>query len=170
MTELQRTVALRVARSQLKADKSDGWYRAASNGERVTLASLYRAGILIRRPHRGKDGEADAAYEYQLAPSVVETFRNSMSITATVEATINATTVTIDEEERLTVLDALADLAEQLRGIREPVATEDAERVRALMGKFMPKGPRTVDGVELWPHFNHDHRRIDWVSIPESES
>jgi hypothetical protein len=40
------------------------WYRAARSGERVTLASLYRAGVLSRRAWRGNEGEADAAYEY----------------------------------------------------------------------------------------------------------
>lgn len=42
------------------------WYRAARSGERVTLASLYRAGALQRRAWRGREGEADAAYEYRL--------------------------------------------------------------------------------------------------------
>ncbi len=61
MTDLQRECALRVAR----AAAGGGWYRAATNGERVTLASLYRAGVLERRAWRGKEGEADAAHEYR---------------------------------------------------------------------------------------------------------
>lgn len=40
------------------------WYRARTSGERVTLASLWRAGALDRRPHRGREGEPNAAYEY----------------------------------------------------------------------------------------------------------
>ena len=39
-------------------------YRAKTQGERVTLASLYRAGFLDRRPWRGRAGSPDAAYEY----------------------------------------------------------------------------------------------------------
>jgi hypothetical protein len=41
------------------------WFRARRNGERVTLASLYRAGFLERRPRRGEDGGANTAYEYR---------------------------------------------------------------------------------------------------------
>lgn len=43
------------------------WYRAAGNGQRVTLASLFRAGMLSRRAWRGKEGEPDAAHEYRLS-------------------------------------------------------------------------------------------------------
>jgi len=48
------------------------WYRAASSGERVTLASLFRAGVLARRAWRGKEGEADAAHEYRLSEALRE--------------------------------------------------------------------------------------------------
>lgn len=51
---------------------ADSWYRAASSGERVTLASLYRKGLLVRRAWRGHAGEADAAYEYRADPRVKE--------------------------------------------------------------------------------------------------
>lgn len=40
------------------------WHRARSSGERVTLASLHRKGLLQRRARRGVEGDADAAYEY----------------------------------------------------------------------------------------------------------
>jgi hypothetical protein len=49
-----------------------GWYRAVGSGQRVTLASLYRVGVLVRRAWRGREGEADAAHEYQLSPSMIE--------------------------------------------------------------------------------------------------
>lgn len=52
----------------LIATRKGRWYRAAGQGERVTLAFLYRRGDLIRRAHRGKEGAADAAHEYQVAP------------------------------------------------------------------------------------------------------
>jgi len=55
------------------------WYRAASSGERVTLASLYRAGVLKRRPWRGNEGEADAAYEYQLSHEADHVLRQTLS-------------------------------------------------------------------------------------------
>ena len=48
------------------------WARARRAGERVTLSSLYRRGLLVRRPWRGEEGAADAAYEYNFAPVVVE--------------------------------------------------------------------------------------------------
>lgn len=44
---------------------SSFWYRARSSGERVTLASLFRKGLLKRRAWRGQEGDADAAHEYQ---------------------------------------------------------------------------------------------------------
>lgn len=40
------------------------WHRARSSGERVTLASLHRKGLLQRRAWRGAEGDADAAHEY----------------------------------------------------------------------------------------------------------
>lgn len=64
MTNIQRKTAERVRAAHVRGE----WYRAAGNGERVTLASLKRAGVLERRAHRGKDGEPDAAYEYRLEP------------------------------------------------------------------------------------------------------
>lgn len=50
------------------ATRKGRWYRAAGHGERVTLAFLYRRGALVRRAHRGTEGAADAAHEYQVSP------------------------------------------------------------------------------------------------------
>jgi hypothetical protein len=55
-----------------EATRRGEWYRAYGNGERVTLASLWRRGAIERRV-RARDGQtrvvpegsADAAYEYQ---------------------------------------------------------------------------------------------------------
>jgi hypothetical protein len=55
----------------------DAWYRARSSGERVTLASLYRKGLLTRRTWRGQPGEANAAHEYQLSDLVIEKLRKT---------------------------------------------------------------------------------------------
>lgn len=62
MTQLMREVARAVARH---CARTGGWYRAAGNGERVSLAALWRAGVLERRAWRGVEGEADAAHEYR---------------------------------------------------------------------------------------------------------
>lgn len=62
MTDWQRQVFNVVAGHHLRGH----WYRAAGSGERVTLASLYRAGVLERRAWRGTEGAADAAHEYRL--------------------------------------------------------------------------------------------------------
>ena len=43
------------------------WYRATSSGERVTLASLFRRGIVERRAWRSGASTANNAYEYTLA-------------------------------------------------------------------------------------------------------
>lgn len=64
LTDRQRHV-LRKVRSHART--SAGWYRAAGNGERVTLASLFRRGLLIRRSWRGIEGAPDAAHEYHSA-------------------------------------------------------------------------------------------------------
>lgn len=69
MTDLQKEVLRAVARAHIK---QKSWYRATSSGERVTLASLYRHGLLTRRAWRGTEGEANAAYEYQLAETVLK--------------------------------------------------------------------------------------------------
>lgn len=75
MTKLQRHVFRVVAAHHLRGF----WYRAAGSGERVTLASLYRAGVLTRRAWRGKDGEADAAYEYRLASAADQALRETLN-------------------------------------------------------------------------------------------
>lgn len=63
MTKRQRVVLAQVTAATRRGE----WYRAQSHGERVTLASLYYAGVLTRRAWRGKLGEPDAANEYQLS-------------------------------------------------------------------------------------------------------
>lgn len=60
LTERQALVWTKVTR----AATSGSWYRAAHPGERVTLASLWRRGLVRRRCHRGREGEANAAHEY----------------------------------------------------------------------------------------------------------
>lgn len=63
MTGLQREVLALVRAATGRGE----WYRAAGNGQRVVLANLYGKGLIDRRARRGKDGEADAAYEYTAA-------------------------------------------------------------------------------------------------------
>ena len=75
MTKLQRYVFGVVSAHHLR----DLWYRAAGSGERVTLASLYRAGALQRRAWRGNEGEADAAYEYRLTQEADQVLRQVLS-------------------------------------------------------------------------------------------
>lgn len=75
MTKLQRYVFGIVSAHHLRGL----WYRAASSGERVTLASLYRAGALARRARRGNEGEADAAYEYRLTEVADQVLRQALS-------------------------------------------------------------------------------------------
>ena len=75
MTKIQRYVFGVVSAHHLR----NLWYRAASSGERVTLASLYRAGVLMRRAWRGNEGEADAAYEYRLAKEAEQILRQTLS-------------------------------------------------------------------------------------------
>lgn len=62
MTPLMAEVLVDVYRATREPNT---WFRARGNGERVTLAALYRRGKLRRRAWRGKEGEADAAHEYR---------------------------------------------------------------------------------------------------------
>jgi hypothetical protein len=75
VTKLQGQVLRIVATHHLRGL----WYRAASSGQRVTLASLYRAGALARRAWRGNEGEADAAYEYRLTKVAEQALRQALS-------------------------------------------------------------------------------------------
>lgn len=68
LSPLQKTVLVAVCRVHLQG----AWYRAASSGERVTLSSLHRQGLLVRHAWRGREGHPDCAYEYQPAPLVQE--------------------------------------------------------------------------------------------------
>ena len=68
MTKTEREVFVKV----IKADLAGRYYRAESSGERATLASLYRIGLLSRRAWRGEEGEADAAHEYVLNAMHIE--------------------------------------------------------------------------------------------------
>lgn len=51
-------------------DRTGGWARARTAGERVTLASLETRGWLERRAWRGDGISRDSAFEYRLAPIV----------------------------------------------------------------------------------------------------
>lgn len=80
MTQLQRKAMVAV----LKATIAGRWTRAgecgigSSQGERVTLASLYAKGLLKRQAWSGQEGEANAAYEYQASDLFMETARESL--------------------------------------------------------------------------------------------
>lgn len=80
LSRLQRTTLVEVLRATLKG----GWYRAGNSpahgspaGERVTLASLYTSGLLVRRAWRGVEGEPSAAHEYQAAEALVKLSREN---------------------------------------------------------------------------------------------
>lgn len=51
------------------------WFRARGRGERVTLASLYRGGLMERRVWRHGKNSADDAHEYRPTPKFVEIAR-----------------------------------------------------------------------------------------------
>lgn len=73
LTQLQREVLLAVARNC----RAGFWYRAQSSGQRVTLASLHRKGLLTRRVRRKGANSADNAYEYRLSEAVRAEFCKS---------------------------------------------------------------------------------------------
>ena len=49
-----------------EANLAGKWYRASSNGQRVTLAALWRHGVLERRVWRHGKNSSDNAHEYRL--------------------------------------------------------------------------------------------------------
>lgn len=68
LTDASRSALAHVAREH----RAGGWARARSHGERVSLASLYARGYIIRRAWRGAEGQPDAAYEYRLTPELAD--------------------------------------------------------------------------------------------------
>ena len=71
LSEVQRQVLAAV----LRAHETGHWYRAARSGERVTLASLYRRGLLVRRAWRVGKCSADSANEYRCSEMFMEEWR-----------------------------------------------------------------------------------------------
>jgi hypothetical protein len=71
MTPIQRTVFVKVTLASLRGER----YRAEGSGERVTLASLWRHGLLERWAWRGHEGERDAAHEYALTADALKQAR-----------------------------------------------------------------------------------------------
>jgi hypothetical protein len=71
LTPKQKQVLAKI----INATANGEWYRAASNGERVTLASLYWQGLAQRQAWRGAEGEADAAHEYKASERVIAVMR-----------------------------------------------------------------------------------------------
>jgi hypothetical protein len=69
VTERQRAVLRRLLEAW------PAWSRAESNGERVTLASLYRKGWLERRVWREGRSSADNAHEYRPTQVVLEEWK-----------------------------------------------------------------------------------------------
>lgn len=80
MTSLQKQVLATVIRTT----HAGQWYRAASSGERVTLASLYYRGLIIRRAWRGVEGQRDAAHEYRTTEAVLAAMRELHAAAASV--------------------------------------------------------------------------------------
>lgn len=61
-------------RQQVALAADGDWRRARASGERVTLASPYRKGLLERRAWYGGGG-ANAAYEYRASALALEIWR-----------------------------------------------------------------------------------------------
>lgn len=87
-TTLQKRALARVFQRTLSG--KDRWYRAgdcedgsqSNQGERVTLASLHSKGYLVRRAWRGVEGDADAAHEYRVSPTVFDAWYKTLSPSA----------------------------------------------------------------------------------------
>lgn len=73
-SDCQRATLARCVRASFRGQ----WYRAASSGERVTLASLWRRGWLGRRTWRGVEGAANAAHEYRATLALLESVDDTL--------------------------------------------------------------------------------------------
>jgi hypothetical protein len=73
VTDLQRKVACKVGAATMRNE----WYRAESSGERITLASLLRAGVVVRQVWRARTRDTNAAHEYQLAAAVIAALKEA---------------------------------------------------------------------------------------------
>jgi hypothetical protein len=104
----QREVARKVVLAWLDGHR---WYRAQRNGERVTLVSLQRAGVLERRVWRGA-GTSAPAHEYRPSNALLtELARTSgqspVAEMSPVDAASQEVAVSIDKAKRA------ADLLQQ---------------------------------------------------------
>jgi hypothetical protein len=77
LTPVARETLAHVAREH----RAGRWARARRHGERPSLASLHARGLVVRRPWRGADGAADAAYEYRLSDALAAAIeRNRLAV------------------------------------------------------------------------------------------
>jgi hypothetical protein len=83
VTDRQREVTARVIQEWQSGHR---WYRAAGSGERVTLASLHRAGVLHRRVWRGVEGESNAAHEYRPSNDLLTELARASGVSQVAEA------------------------------------------------------------------------------------
>jgi hypothetical protein len=94
MTPRQKQVLATVVRTTV----SGHWYRAASSGERVTLASLYYRGLLVRQAWRGIEGQRDAAHEYKAGAHILKAVEElRASVNASVPFTMDPTGIDLKE-------------------------------------------------------------------------
>jgi hypothetical protein len=77
LSALQRASLVRC----IHAARAGMWHRAIGSGERVTLASLWRRGLIERRAWRGVEGQADAAHEYRASAAVREEVTRIVGVT-----------------------------------------------------------------------------------------
>ena len=139
ITLLQKEVLILVG-------KHSGWYRAKSSGERVTLASLYRKGVLVRQAWRGNEGEANSAYEYK----IVETrlMSNVIRALAKVSYASNFT-----REEAITRLSPLGDakaVVDEVYGARQELVMREALAAVGVVEGTLARGEGVdVDGRGL---------------------
>lgn len=96
MTALQRRVFAAVISRTLSG--ANLWTRAANHGERVTLASLYYRGLVVRRAWRGVERQRDAAHEYRATLQVIEAVKRlRTSVNASIPFTMDPTGIDLKE-------------------------------------------------------------------------
>lgn len=126
MTARQRAVLAAVIRAELGAT---GWYRAADHGERVTLASLFRHGFLERSAWRGREGDADAAYEYRPRDELMSVVHEVLDVDKR-------------SQERATVLGSAIRTGATAAWLADPANIANGDQLKLVAALGLPKHPK----------------------------
>jgi len=165
LTDLERAALGRA----FAATRQQRWYRSSIQDERVTLAALYRKGLLERRAWRGFEGAADAAHEYMVAVAVQQELQR--------KSVLAATTLEHDSPWPQVVARAIEYRPEMvtlayLRGVtptsHQPLMQQFTDRMQRFLTPIQAEEPsfRWTNAAILLRVFRPEHMRFDGLCAP----